>query len=227
MEAEIKFEREKLDGLVAVGTYLFDAAQRLGVRLEDECGRRGECDSCAVRVKSGGEFLSEITEKEKEQLTAKRRKNGERLACQAKVVAAGEIVIMTHKKKEEEKPEFEAKREEYRKQFEELPLEKKISSLLELEAVALSETLSFVVNSPSHIVGKIMDVMAEFGFRLDEREKDARRPKEHKNGSEKAENGDGAKTQSEASSEESVSEDANEITEDETSADGETEAASE
>lgn len=190
MEAEVKFEREKLEGVVAVGTYLFDAARRLGVRLEDECGRRGECDSCAVRVKSGNEFLSEVTEKEKEQLTAKRRKNGERLSCQAKIERAGEIVIMTHKKKEEEKPEFEAKHEEYRKQFDELPLEKKISSLLELEAVALSETLSFVVNSPSHIAGKIMDVMAHFGFKIEEKEKDARRPKEHKaekNGGEKTE----------------------------------------
>ncbi len=65
MEAELKFEREDISGVVAVGTYLFDAARRLGVRLEDECGRRGECDSCAVRVKRGGEFLSEVTEKEK------------------------------------------------------------------------------------------------------------------------------------------------------------------
>ncbi len=119
-------------------------------------------------------------------MTAKRRKNGERLSCQAKIEAAGEIVIMTHKKKEEEKPEFEATHEEYRKQFDELPLEKKISSLLELEAVALSETLSFVVNSPSHIAGKIMDVMAHFGFKIEEKEKDARRPKEHKGTSEKA-----------------------------------------
>ena len=188
MEAELKFEREKRSGVVAVGTYLFDAARRLGVRLEDECGRLGECDSCAVRIKSGGEFLSDVTEKEKEQLTAKRRKNGERLSCQAKIVAAGEIVIMTHKKQAEEKPEFEAKHEDYRKQFEELPLEKKISSLLELEAVAFSETLSFVVNSPSHIVEKIMDVMAHFGFKIDEREKDARRPKEHKTSKEKTEN---------------------------------------
>lgn len=206
MEAEIKFEREKLDGVVAVGTYLFDAARRLGVRLEDECGRRGECDSCAVRVKSGAEFLSEITEKEKKQLTAKRRKNGERLACQAKIVQAGEIVIMTHKKVEEEKPEFETKHEDYRKQFEELPLEKKISSLLELEGVALSETLNFVVNSPSHIVGKIMDVMAQFGFKKDELEKEARRPKEHKTQNGKAAKSDGetAKKQNEKDADDAI-----------------------
>ncbi|MBA2621596.1 MAG: (2Fe-2S)-binding protein [Acidobacteria bacterium] len=181
MEAEIKFEREERTGVVAVGTYLFDAARRLGVEIEAECDRRGECETCAVRVISGGEFLSGATTRETEHLTAARRKRGERLSCQAKIEGAGEIVIMTHKKKEEEaKPEAEAKTEEYRKQFEELPLEKKVASLLELEAIALGETLSFVVNSPSHIVGKIMDVLAEFGFKLDEKEKDAKRPKEHK-----------------------------------------------
>lgn len=204
MEAELKFEREERSGVVAVGTYLFDAARRLGVRLEDECGRRGLCDTCAVRVKSGGEFLSEVTEKEKEQLTAKRRRNGERLACQAKIETAGEIVIMTHEKVVEEKPEFETKHEDYRKQFEELPLEKKISSLLELEAVTLGETLSFVINSPSHIVGKIMDVMAHFGFKMDEKEKDARRPKEHKKTGEKAEgkSADGEENESKEQAEE-------------------------
>ena len=180
MEAEIKFERENRNGVVAVGTYLFDAARRLGVEIDAECGRRGECDSCAVRVKSGDKFLSGITTRETEHLTAARRKRGERLSCQAKIEGAGEIIIMTHKKKEEEKPEVEVKTEEYRKQFEEMPLEKKVASLLELEAIAFSETVSFVVNSPSHIVSKFMDVLAEFGFKLDEKEKDAKRPKEHK-----------------------------------------------
>ncbi|MDQ6788497.1 MAG: 2Fe-2S iron-sulfur cluster binding domain-containing protein [Acidobacteriota bacterium] len=180
MEAELKFEREERNGVVAVGTYLFDAARRLGIGIEAECGRIGECDTCAVRVKSGDEFLSGVTEREKEHLTSKRRKNGERLACQVKIEMAGEIVIMTHKKKEEEKPVEEVKTEEYRKEFEALPLEKKIASLLELEAIALGETFSFVLNSPSHIVGKIMDVMAEFGLKLEDDDKKAKRPKEHK-----------------------------------------------
>jgi ferredoxin len=190
MEAELKFEREERNGVVAVGTYLFEAAGRMGIELEAECGRRGECDSCAVRIKTGDEFLSEVTVKEKEHLTSKRRKNGERLACQVKIEKAGEIVIMTAKKKEEEKPEAEAKAEEYRKEFEALPLEKKISSLLELEAIALGETFSFVINSPQHIVGKIMDVMAEFGLKLENDDKKAKRPREHEteNGSDKAEN---------------------------------------
>lgn len=177
-EVELKFEREKVSGIVPLGTYLFDAARRLGIEVE--CERRGESDACAMRVKEGAEFLSEVTEREKEHLTSKRRKNGERLACQVKLEQAGEIVIMTNQKKVEDKPKEEVQTEEYRKQFEELPLEKKIASLLELEGITLSETVSFVVNSPSHIVGKIMDVLAEFGLKLEEADKKAKRPKEHK-----------------------------------------------
>ncbi|HXG85407.1 MAG TPA: hypothetical protein VNI84_15405 [Pyrinomonadaceae bacterium] len=179
-EVELKFEREDVIGIVPPDTYLFDAARRLGVEVE--CERRGESDDCAMRVKKGAEFLSELTEREKEHLTAKRLKGGERLACQVKLEKPGEIVIMTHEKKVEEKPKEEVQTEEYRKQFEELPLEKKIASLLELEGIALSETFSFVLNSPSHIVGKFMDVLAEFGLKLEEDDKKAKRPKEHRTG---------------------------------------------
>ena len=35
-QAEIKFEREDLEGLVAVGTYLAEAARRMGVDLPGE-----------------------------------------------------------------------------------------------------------------------------------------------------------------------------------------------
>lgn len=176
-EVELKFEREEISGIVPVDTYLFDAARRLGVEVD--CERLGESDACAMRVTAGEEFLSQVTEKEKQHLTGERRKNGERLACQVKIEAPGEIVVMTHKKKEEKKPKEEARVEEYRKEFEELPLEKKVASLLELEAITLSETFSFVLNSPSHIVGKIMDVLAEFGLKLEDNDKKAKRPKEH------------------------------------------------
>jgi hypothetical protein len=33
-QAEIKFEREDLEGLVAIGTYLAEAARRMGVELQ-------------------------------------------------------------------------------------------------------------------------------------------------------------------------------------------------
>ena len=61
-----------------------------------------------------------------------------------------------------------------------MPLEKKIANLVQLETIALGETVSFIINSPFKIADKVMDVMAEFGFKKEEREKEAARPAEHK-----------------------------------------------
>ncbi len=190
-EVKLKFEGEDRSGLVAVGSYLFDAARRLGIEVQAECGRQGECDSCAMKITQGSEFLSVPTSAETKHLGEQRLKDDERLSCQVKLEKAGEIVIMITQKNEENKPETEEeKAEEYRKQFEELPLEKKIASLLELEAIALSETFSFILNSPFTIIDKVMDVMAEFGLKLEDEDKKAKRPKEHK----AKENGTDAKT---------------------------------
>lgn len=176
-EVEVIFEREERDGLVAVGTYLLDAAKRLGIDLQGE--EFGEKEFFVFQVTKGSELLSEPTKTEIELLSAERRARGERLACHAKIEKSGEISIMTAEKKEETKPDAEEAQEEYRKKFEDLPLEKKIASLFELEAIALSETFSFVLNSPSMIVSKIMDVLAEFGLKLEDDAKKQARPSEH------------------------------------------------
>lgn len=176
-EIEIKFERENRDGIAVAQSYLIDAARRIGVEIT--CERLGLTDDCAVTIKSGGELLTDPTKAEKEVLGDERLKKGERLACQAKLEKTGEITVLTTEKKKEEKTEAE-EAEEYRKKFAELPLEKKIADLVRLEAIALGETFNFILNSPSKIVGKVMDVMAEFGLKLDEEAKDARTPDEHK-----------------------------------------------
>src|SRR5687767_14966789 len=100
MEAELKFEKENISGIAVVGSYLIDAAKRLGIDITDECGRLGLCDSCVVTVKSGAKFLTEPTKAELEVLSKDRRKKGERLSCQTKIKDAGEIVIETHEKKD-------------------------------------------------------------------------------------------------------------------------------
>src|SRR4051812_24515108 len=113
MEVEIKFEPSGQTGVVAVGSYLFDAAQRMGIRLDAECGRLGQCDSCAVKVKEGRELLSEITRAEIENLSDAQRNRGKRLACQAKIEKQGELVIMVAEKKGEEKTPEEKKVEDF------------------------------------------------------------------------------------------------------------------
>lgn len=179
-EAELRFEREGRSGVAVVGSYLIDAARRIGIEVEDECGRLGLCDTCAMTITQGGDLLSAPTKAEMELLSDERRKKGERLSCQAKIEKAGEIVIMTKEKKKEEKPSAEEKSENYRKEFEEMPLEKKIAELVRLEAIALGDTFSFILNSPSKVFSKVMDVMAEFGLKLDEEAKNAKTPEEHK-----------------------------------------------
>lgn len=179
MEAELKFEKENINGIAVVGSYLIDAAKRLGVEMTDDCGRLGLNDSCAVTVKSGAEFLSDPTKAELEQLSNKRRNKGERLACQAKVVNVGEIVILTHEKKDE-RPEEQRKHEEFRKEFDTLPLGEKVSKLMELEAVTLNETFSYIMNAPNTIGGKVVEFLSEFGFKFEKEAKEAKKPEEHK-----------------------------------------------
>jgi ferredoxin len=184
-QAIINFENEKSEGLVAIGTYLLDAAKRLGINLECDCHNE-EVEtkgSCAVIITRGKAFLSSPTKLELELLSAEARKNGERLACQTKIERSGEITIMSKEKKEsdeDKKAVEEETKEEFKKQFEELPLEKKIANLMELEAIALNETFSFVLNSPYAAVGKVMDVLAGFGLKMEKEDQNAKRPDEHK-----------------------------------------------
>lgn len=187
-DVEIKFEREGVEGIVAVGSYLSDAAKRFGVRFEGECIPTENLHFCQMEIKKGANLLSAETSVEVDFTAANGQKENERLACQAKIEKPGDILVMTKEKEpvteEEEKKENEA----YRKQFAELPLEKKITELVQLEAMALSDTLSYLANSPFTIADKVMGVMAGFGLKMEKDEKDAVRPDEHRsNGSENGE----------------------------------------
>nr|MDQ3805374.1 (2Fe-2S)-binding protein [Acidobacteriota bacterium] len=93
VNVEWKIEGETRGGIVAEGTYLLDAARRLGVPVPTECGGRGECDTCAVTVKEGATLLSSLTDAERKMLSPERLAAGERLACQAKAERAGRLVL--------------------------------------------------------------------------------------------------------------------------------------
>src|SRR5262245_32252413 len=163
-DIEIKFERENLDGIVPEGTYLIDAMKRFGVWPEAPCIISENVHFCAVQITGGMEKLSKPTADETEYFKIHGQLKDERLACQVVIERAGEVTVMTKEKKQEEKHEEPNQSEEYRKAFEEMPLEKKIANLVRLEAIALGETVSFIANSPFMIFDKLGDVMAEFGF---------------------------------------------------------------
>ena len=182
-EVEIRFERENQEGVVPQGTYVIDAAKRFGIRFEEPCDLASGTHFCAVNVTTGAQLLSADTKAENEYFKSNPRGTNERLACQARIDDPGEVVVMT---KEKAKAAAEPQEtdtdpnEAYRKEFADMPLEKKIANLVQLESLALGETVSFIINSPFKVGEKLMDVMAEFGFKKEERERDAVRPEEHK-----------------------------------------------
>ncbi|MEP6705611.1 MAG: hypothetical protein ABJB34_12460 [Acidobacteriota bacterium] len=190
LEAEIIFERENREGVVAIGTYLMDAAKRFGIHFEDVCVPVAGIHYCSVTVKSGKDLLSGMTGVESEHFSKIRRKANERLACQARIEKPGEIEIMTKKKVDDTSADAATASsdtsEDYKKAFTEMPLEKKIANLVQLETIAFGETVSFIINSPFKIADKVMDVMAEFGMKKEEKQKEAARPAEHQG---KASNG--------------------------------------
>jgi len=180
----IKFESEGREGIVAAGTYLMDAALRLGVEVNDECREGSEEHHCSMKVSAGGELLSAPTSLEVETLSEAARKAGERLSCQVKIEKPGEITVMSVEKpseeKEQQKKEERGNAEEFKKEFESMPLDKKFASLVELEAMALGETFSYVFNSPFEAAGKVVDVLAHFGWKKDQADHEAKKPEEHK-----------------------------------------------
>jgi ferredoxin len=179
---EVKFEREGAEGIVPSGIYLLDAAKRLGIRFEADCIASADVHYCSVTVQSGSNLMSGETQAETRHFQRAGRRKKERLACQVRIEKPGEVVIMTEEKATEATPKTETAEdmnEQYRKEFADMPLEKKIASLVHLETLAFSETVSFIFNSPFKVADKIMDVMAEFGFKKEEQQKNAARPEEH------------------------------------------------
>jgi len=186
MSVDIRFQPEGRNGLVAEGTYLLDAAKRLGVRLPTECGGRGECDTCAVIVEEGATLLSSLTEAERARLSPERLAAGERLACQAKVERGGEVVLRPVPQTERAETSAETAKD-LRKDFRDLPLKRKVTTLVELEAVTLFQTLNAIIDVPFAIGGKVLDLMAGWGRTLDKRDHELHRPAEHHQQVEKSE----------------------------------------
>lgn len=173
-DAEIRFEREGVDGLVAVGTYLIDAIKRFGINLECDCSPQNGIHSCAVLVREGAGNLSPLTETETEHFARHGRRANERLACEARIIKPGEVTIMTDQPKQDEKKAGEPK-SRVQQEFEALPLDKKIASLLQMEAVTISEAFSYVVNSSAKAFEKAGNAIEEFGIKF---EKEARKAAE-------------------------------------------------
>lgn len=175
MSVNLKFGTDGEPSIVAEGSYLWDAARRVGVRLPAECGGTGQCDTCAVVVNEGMELLSPLTESERDKLSSERLAMNERLACQVKIERAGDLTVTPVPVAERTETSAETV-DDFRRNFRSLPLEKKIRALAEFEVITAYQTLNTIAGVPSYIGGKIVEVLAGRGRKLDERERAARRP---------------------------------------------------
>jgi ferredoxin len=61
---------------------LLGHAQLEEIELGSRCGGYGECGGDKIQITAGQEFLSPITDSEKEHLTAEELQKGMRLGCQ-------------------------------------------------------------------------------------------------------------------------------------------------
>ena len=160
MSVSITFEPSGISGLVAEGTYLIDAARRMGASLGAGCtAGKGECPACVVSVKAGSELLSTPSAAEEKQLGTEHLDQALRLACQTKIEGQGEVVVMvaarpqTRTKPDDTEAEFRTK-------FGALPLNKKIATLMQLEAITMSEAFDSAIEKPLAFGAKTFDAIA-------------------------------------------------------------------
>lgn len=176
MSVYLRYEPDGLSGVIPEGSYLWEATRRLGVRLRAECGGRGQCDSCAVIVEAGLELLSAPTMVERERLTNEQLSAGWRLACQTLIERGGELVVREavaeekRDRKDEEEPT-----ERLRREFLQMPFERKLAALLEFEAITVYQALDVLARLPSKAGEKLLDWVAARGRALEERQRQDRR----------------------------------------------------
>lgn len=175
MSVNIRFSDREAEGIVAEGTYLWEAAKRMGVRLPAECAGQGQCDTCAVIIEDGMMLLSGLTDAERERLSSERLASGERLACQTRIERSGDLALRLAPATERE-PTTEETVRDLGREFREMSLDQKVRTLAEFEAVTAYETIKTIAGVPSWLGGKVLDLMAGRGRTLEGRERAARRP---------------------------------------------------
>jgi uncharacterized 2Fe-2S/4Fe-4S cluster protein (DUF4445 family) len=179
VSVEITFQPAGLNGLVAEGTYVIDAARRMGVRISAACKGSAECTACIVSIVAGHLLLSAPTEHEQKTLGQEALAQGQRFACQTRIERGGELVVRVA-------PEQDAseknKRQlsDFRKDFGELPLDKKLVTLVQLEALTMSQAMDAIAAKTLSAGGKVIDLLARKGRNLRQRELELRHPPEHR-----------------------------------------------
>jgi len=179
MSVEITFHPVGLSGLVATGTYVLDAAKQMGVRLPVDCKGPDQCRACLVSILEGESLLSQPTAAELIMFGQSPGSEKQRLACHARIERDGELVVQVmSEKKVSETDQKDAK--EVRSTFGELPLDKKLATLVQLEVLTVSAAFDAVVDRSIVVGERFMDFLARQGKSKQRHDLAARRPPEHR-----------------------------------------------
>ena len=162
MSVSITFEPSGISGVVAQGTYLIDAARRMGASLGAGCtAGKGDCPSCVVSVKSGAELLSAPSVAEEKYLGLENLDQSYRLACQTKIENHGDVVVMVNAVPPHSSAPPVDQQADLRKKFGSLPLSKKLATLVQLEVLTMSEAFDSAIEKPlafgSKTFGALLD----------------------------------------------------------------------
>lgn len=159
MSVSITFQPSGISGLVAEGTYLIDAARRMGASLGAGCtSGKGECPACVVTVKAGADLLSAPSAAEEKQLGVEHLDQAYRLACQVKIENQGEVVVMVTARPQTTGMPVDTE-SELRKKFGSLPLKKKMAALMQFEAITMSEAFDTAIEKPLSFGSKTFDAI--------------------------------------------------------------------
>jgi 2Fe-2S ferredoxin len=95
--SRIRVEPLAVEYEAAAGETVMGAAQTQGYYWPTTCGGEGRCTTCACEVVAGRELLTEMGRSERVTLVAERGERvlatGVRLACQARVMGEGLVVV--------------------------------------------------------------------------------------------------------------------------------------
>lgn len=159
MSVSITFEPSGISGIVAQGTYLIDAARRMGAPLGAGCtAGKGECPACVVSVKAGANLLSPPSVAEQKQLGVEQLDQSLRLACQVKIESHGDVVVMAASRPQTRPADTDSEAD-LRKKFGALPLGKKLATLVQLEAITMSEAFDSAIEKPLAFGSKTFDAI--------------------------------------------------------------------
>lgn len=147
MSVVLTFEPSGITGVVAPGTYLIDASRRLGGPLGAGCARNTQNHNCLVRVGAGSDLLSTRSQEEERFLAGTDLDQSYRLACQVKIESPGEITVNVTSRTVGPGTNVVTDAE-VRKKFGELTLQQKIATLLQLEAITMSEAFDAAIEKP-------------------------------------------------------------------------------